>query len=425
LTQQNAKQWCVIKGNTLYCYASKSELTPNAVINLQNTQVAHAGPTAFSLWSKDGAQGCKFHTDDDTTKLAWLEAVLVAQGVQHTTTNRENKGRKLGLDDFEVLKVIGRGSFGKVLKVRMKGTNQVYAMKALRKDMLVKEGMVQNALDEKKILQTVHHPFIVKLFWAFQTETRLYLVLEFLPGGELFFHLKTESTFSEGRSRQYAAEIACALHHLHCQGIVYRDLKPENIVLDMRGHACLTDMGLAKAHAEQQTYTFCGTPEYIAPEMLSGTGPNKAVDWWALGILLYEMLVGIPPFYSDNINQMYLFIQSKKLKFPADFPADAKDLISRLLTRDPSKRLSDGKKILAHKYFAAVDFRKLLSGQFTPEFVPDLQGEDDQYFEEEFTQQCVAPTVCRKPRGPSALFQNFTFQTEEEHLKWAVEEYLG
>eukprot|EP00996_Jenningsia_fusiforme_P000595 NODE_1532_length_1500_cov_64.081323_g823_i1.p1 GENE.NODE_1532_length_1500_cov_64.081323_g823_i1~~NODE_1532_length_1500_cov_64.081323_g823_i1.p1 ORF type:complete len:304 (-),score=83.93 NODE_1532_length_1500_cov_64.081323_g823_i1:64-975(-) len=298
------------------------------------------------------------------------------------------------------------------MKVKFKGNGQIYAMKALRKDVLVAEGMVQNAKEEKTILQTVTHPFIVKLHFAFQTKDRLYLVLDLLPGGELFFHLKNEGSFPEPRTKQYAAEIASALDHLHGQGIIYRDLKPENIVLDIKGHACLTDMGLAKTKmgANQQTYTFCGTPEYIAPEILKGTGHNKGVDWWAFGILLFEMMAGLPPFYNENVNEMYELILNKPLEFPNTIGKDAQDLISQLLIRDVSKRLIDGEKILKHPFFSSINFDKLYKKELTPAFVPDLSGDEEKYVEDEFKEQSTKATVYRANTKGDESFQGFTFQ---------------
>eukprot|EP00996_Jenningsia_fusiforme_P007121 NODE_936_length_1807_cov_64.209329_g823_i0.p1 GENE.NODE_936_length_1807_cov_64.209329_g823_i0~~NODE_936_length_1807_cov_64.209329_g823_i0.p1 ORF type:complete len:297 (-),score=82.52 NODE_936_length_1807_cov_64.209329_g823_i0:392-1282(-) len=295
------------------------------------------------------------------------------------------------------------------MKVKFKGNGQIYAMKALRKDVLVAEGMVQNAKEEKTILQTVTHPFIVKLHFAFQTKDRLYLVLDLLPGGELFFHLKNEGSFPEPRTKQYAAEIASALDHLHGQGIIYRDLKPENIVLDIKGHACLTDMGLAKTKmgANQQTYTFCGTPEYIAPEILKGTGHNKGVDWWAFGILLFEMMAGLPPFYNENVNEMYELILNKPLEFPNTIGKDAQDLISQLLIRDVSKRLIDGEKILKHPFFSSINFDKLLKKELTPAFVPDLSGDAEKYVEDEFKEQSTKATVYRANQKGDESFQGF------------------
>eukprot|EP00994_Dinema_validum_P006151 NODE_441_length_1685_cov_329.606357_g322_i0.p1 GENE.NODE_441_length_1685_cov_329.606357_g322_i0~~NODE_441_length_1685_cov_329.606357_g322_i0.p1 ORF type:complete len:297 (+),score=76.79 NODE_441_length_1685_cov_329.606357_g322_i0:493-1383(+) len=295
------------------------------------------------------------------------------------------------------------------MKVKHKATGEIYAMKALRKDVLVQENMVQNAKDEKQILQDVTHPFVVKLHFAFQTKDRLYLVLDLLPGGELFFHLKNEGVFPEVRTRQYVGEISSALTHLHDLGIIYRDLKPENIVLDKGGHAMLTDMGLAKTKmaTNQQTYTFCGTPEYIAPEILKGTGHNKGVDWWAMGILTFEMFTGLPPFYCENINEMYEFILKKDLVFPPEIPPLACDLIKQLLVRDPQQRLTDGHAIKKHGWFGPIDWALLESKQMKPIFVPDLSGDTDKYVESEFKEQSTKNSIYQSTKANEATIEGF------------------
>lgn len=263
------------------------------------------------------------------------------------------------------------------MKVRKKDTKEIFAMKILAKDMLIKQNMVAYTKSEKNILQMVEHPFIVQLRYAFQTDSKLYLVLDFLSGGELFFHLSKEVKFSVDRARFYTAELVLAIGHLHSKDIIYRDLKPENVVLDSKGHVCLTDFGLAKKDitSSNQTHTFCGTPEYLAPEIIKGKGHGKPVDWWSLGILLYEMLVGLPPFYSENMNEMYELILKAPLKFPSFVPPDAQSLLRGLLERDETKRLgsgpSDAKEIMQHPFFASIDWEKLFKKEIDPPFVPE------------------------------------------------------
>ena len=206
----------------------------------------------------------------------------------------------LGIEDFAIEKVIGKGAFGRVYLVTRKDTGEVYAMKCLRKDLIEEKHQQAYAMSERRILGKVACPYIVQLKCAFQTLDKLYMVMEFVNGGELFVHLRKASHFSEPRARLYAAELLLALEHLHSQGIIYRDLKPENVLLDLEGHVKLTDFGLSKVLGRKQAFSFCGTPEYIAPEILLGKGYDYSVDFWSFGCLVYEMLSGVPPFYSRN-----------------------------------------------------------------------------------------------------------------------------
>jgi len=260
--------------------------------------------------------------------------------------------------------VIGKGSFGKVMQVRHKKTDKIYAMKVLRKEAIIARKQVAHTKAEKSILQKIQHPFIVRLHYAFQTKDKLYMILDYVNGGELFFHLKKEGRFSEERVRFYAAEIASAMSHLHSLSIIYRDLKPENILLNSEGHITITDFGLSKEiDLKEGTQTFCGTPEYLAPEVLKGLGHGKAVDWWSLGTLIYEMLTGLPPFYSQNINIMYQKILNGELRFPSFVSPDAQNLLEGFLTRDVEKRLGSGNdgsdNVKKHPWFKSINWEKL------------------------------------------------------------------
>jgi len=203
-------------------------------------------------------------------------------------------------EDFTIKKVVGRGSFGKVFMVERKSDGQIYAMKTLKKDFIIKTNQVSQTKTERDIMTLINHPFVVKLHFAFQTEDMLYFVTDFLNGGELFLHLCNEIRFTEDRARFYAAEMVLAISHLHENGIIYRDLKPENVLLDSSGHIKITDFGLSKMKSldnlDQMTNTFCGTPEYLAPEVIQARGHSYGVDWWSLGMLIYEMISGINPF---------------------------------------------------------------------------------------------------------------------------------
>lgn len=290
----------------------------------------------------------------------------------------ENRAGKLKIEDFELLKVVGKGSFGKVMQVRKKDTSRIYALKTIRKAHIISRSEVAHTLAERSVLAQINNPFIVPLKFTFQSPEKLYFVLAFVNGGELFHHLQKEQRFDVNRARFYTAELLCALECLHGFNVIYRDLKPENILLDYQGHIALCDFGLCKLDMkdEDRTNTFCGTPEYLAPELLMGKGYNKTVDWWTLGVLLYEMLTGLPPFYDENTNEMYRKILSEPLHFPsADIvPPAAKDLLSKLLNRNPEERLgaAGSAEIKAHPFFHAIDWRKLLQRKYEPTFKPSV-----------------------------------------------------
>lgn len=243
----------------------------------------------------------------------------------------------IALEDFQIERVLGKGAFGKVFLVTKKDNGQVYAMKALRKEMIEKRNQVIHTKTEREILGSIDCPFIVQLRFAFQTPDKLYMIMDFINGGELFFHLRRSTSFTEERARFYAAEILMALDYLHGLGIIYRDLKPENILLDSEGHVKLTDFGLSKQFfggESQKAFSFCGTPEYLAPEILKGTGHDKAVDFWSLGALIYEMLAGAPPFYSRNREQMFRNMLSKPVEMKPHFSPQACDILKCLLQVD-------------------------------------------------------------------------------------------
>ncbi|KAI1334425.1 Pkinase-domain-containing protein [Xylariaceae sp. FL0016] len=316
----------------------------------------------------------------------------------------ENRAGKLKIEDFELLKVVGKGSFGKVMQVRKKDTSRIYALKTIRKAHIISRSEVAHTLAERSVLAQINNPFIVPLKFTFQSPEKLYFVLAFVNGGELFHHLQKEQRFDVNRARFYTAELLCALECLHGFNVIYRDLKPENILLDYQGHIALCDFGLCKLDMkdEDRTNTFCGTPEYLAPELLMGQGYNKTVDWWTLGVLLYEMLTGLPPFYDENTNEMYRKILSEPLHFPgADVvPPAAKDLLSKLLNRKPEERLgaAGSAEIKAHPFFHAIDWRKLLQRKYEPTFKPSVADAlDTANFDPEFTSEAPQDSYVEGP----------------------------
>ncbi|VAI05953.1 unnamed protein product [Triticum turgidum subsp. durum] len=245
-------------------------------------------------------------------------------------TTKENEA--VGLDDFELLKLVGQGAFGKVYQVRRKCTSDIYAMKVMRKDKILEKNHAEYMKAERDILTKVDHPFVVQLRYSFQTKYRLYLVLDFVNGGHLFFQLYQQGLFREELARIYTAEIVSAVAHLHANGIMHRDLKPENILLDAHGHAMLTDFGLAKEFDENtRSNSMCGTVEYMAPEIVQGRGHDKAADWWSVGILLFEMLTGKPPFFGGNRDKIQQKIVKEKMKLPTYLSSEVHSLLKGYL----------------------------------------------------------------------------------------------
>ena len=301
----------------------------------------------------------------------------------------------------------------------------LYAMKTLRKKELIKRNQLGHTRTERRILQEIRHPFLVHIIYAFQTSDKLYMVLEYMPGGELFHWLKKKRKFSEEGTRLYAAEMGLALGHLHSENIIYRDLKPENILLDLEGHIRITDFGLSKegvttADGSGGTKTFCGTPEYLAPEILENKPHGKAVDWWSYGTLLYELMCGLPPFYDQNMQRMYHKIQSAPLRFPAFLAPETKQFLSGLLTRGVLSRMGstrDFDEMRDHAYFARYSWSKVENKEYSPEIVPknisSQSAENASHFDAEFTQQqaidSVVHTTLRESEASQAQFEGFTY----------------
>eukprot|EP00928_Gymnodinium_smaydae_P057456 TRINITY_DN40697_c0_g1_i1.p1 TRINITY_DN40697_c0_g1~~TRINITY_DN40697_c0_g1_i1.p1 ORF type:complete len:362 (-),score=69.33 TRINITY_DN40697_c0_g1_i1:134-1135(-) len=319
------------------------------------------------------------------------------------------------LDDFNLVKVIGKGSYGKVMLVQHARNRQVFAMKMLRKENVVKRNQVEHTRAERSVLETCQHPFIVQLMYAFQTPTKLYFVLEYCPGGELFFHLSRNGRFSEGRSRFYTSELLLAIGYLHSLNIIYRDLKPENILLDGDGHAKLTDFGLSKEGVDDNfsAKSMCGTPEYLAPEILDRRGHGKAVDWYSLGALTFEMLTGLPPFYTKDRDKLFDRIRRAELSYPNYVTPLAVELLKAMLLRDPNRRLGgtgDAAEVQAHPFFSSVDFNALYNKQILPPFKPSVTNPlEAKYVDKEFLDLPVANSEAGAHVQEQAHFQGFTY----------------
>ncbi|PKS06496.1 hypothetical protein jhhlp_007244 [Lomentospora prolificans] len=379
------------------------------------------------------------HADTDAENAPTGEVYVEA-------SYQKSERKHLGPEDFQILRLIGRGTFGQVYQVRKKDTERIYAMKVLSKKVIVQKKEVAHTVGERNILvrtATSDSPFIVGLKFSFQTPSDLYLVTDYMSGGELFWHLQKEGRFDEKRAKFYIAELILAIQHLHQNDIVYRDLKPENILLDANGHIALCDFGLSKANLTKNdtTNTFCGTTEYLAPEvLLDESGYTKMVDFWSLGVLVFEMCCGWSPFYADDTQQMYKNIAFGKVKFPQRaLSQDGKNFVKGLLNRNPRHRLGaidDAEELKRHPFFSDIDWDLLAKKLITPPFKPKLKSETDvSYFDPEFTNALDnsgslherAAALARgfatsTPLSPSvqANFQGFTYVDEsalEENMR--------
>ena len=315
-----------------------------------------------------------------------------------TKDDFQNSILKLSYSDFEHLKLLGRGSFGEVLLVRLKANKKLYAMKILDKNILKQRKQQIHTKTERDLMVKINCPFIVNIKSAFQDEFKLYIVSEFLQGGDLFFHLheKKNTVFPEEKAKFYVMELVIALDFLHKNNMVYRDLKPENILLDSQGHIKLTDFGLSKIFENEndKAFTVCGTPQYLAPEILLKKGYDKSVDWWSLGCVLYEMLYCRLPFKFKKGQKISLSIYKEEIPFDKKISEDAKDFISNLLIFEPNSRLGYGtngaENIKNHKFFKGINWNDVWDKKLEPPFVPKLKDEQDlKYFDSSFTDESI------------------------------------
>ena len=307
-----------------------------------------------------------------------------------------NTERKLGYDDFVPLKLLGTGSFGRVLLVRKKNNNKYYAMKILLKSYLKQTHQEENTRTERDLMVTINCPFVMDIKYAFQDEIHLYLVTEFMQGGDMFFHMHDKGLIKKERTKFYIIELVLAIEYLHSNNMIYRDLKPENILMDKYGHIKVTDFGLSKIldDMNDKVFTLCGTPQYMAPEVIRKRGYDKGVDWWSLGCIFYEMLTGAMPFYIPRNQKLSPRLYQTPIKFPKNMTIEEIDLISKLLAVDPKQRIGNGsndaKDIKAQPYFKGVDWDKYYRQEIKPPFIPKLKNETDlKYFDKAFTEESI------------------------------------
>ena len=288
------------------------------------------------------------------------------------TKNRkkDDENNEVNFNSFEILEQIGSGSFGKVFRVRMKKTKEIYAMKVLSKSYLIKKKLLRYAITECNILKESDCPFILKLHYSFQTPENLYMILDYCSIGDFSYQIQVD-LLEEDEAKFYIAELILAIEYLHQRNIIYRDLKPENILIDSDGHIKLADFGLAKENITNDTpnKTFCGSPQYLSPEMLTKEGTTKASDIYGIGVILYEMVTGNPPFFTQDQDLMYQNIIENKLVFHEYFSEEFKDLLSKLLDKDPKKRIginNDKTDLKSHKFFEDINWEDLAMKKISP-----------------------------------------------------------
>uniref|UniRef100_A0A6Q2XEW1 protein kinase C n=1 Tax=Esox lucius TaxID=8010 RepID=A0A6Q2XEW1_ESOLU len=326
------------------------------------------------------------------------------------------------IQDFKCVAVLGRGHFGKVLLAEYRSTGEMFAIKALKKGDIVARDEVDSLMCEKRIFETVNsvrHPFLVNLFACFQTQEHVCFVMEYAAGGDLMMHIHAD-VFSEPRAIFYAACVVLGLQFLHENKIVYRDLKLDNLLLDTEGYVKIADFGLCKEGMgfRDRTSTFCGTPEFLAPEVLTETSYTRAVDWWGLGVLIFEMLVGESPFPGDDEEEVFDSIVNDEVRYPRFLSTEAISIMRRLLRRSPERRLGagerDAEEVKRHLFFRNMDWNGLLAKKVKPPFVPTIQDSNDvSNFDDEFTSEAPILTPPREPRALSGeeqdMFSDFDY----------------
>ena len=394
------KRYCEIKNEILYVSKTEKD-SPELQIPLTNKTKVEVidtkNPPRFIITTPENEQ-FMFANSDKNIFNQWVMIVVGA------TFNQ----LELDMNVFKVISVLGRGFYGKVMLCQRLDNNELYAIKTIHKERLIQYNKVHTAYAERNILVRVHHPFIVSLKFTFQSPTKLYYGLEYAPGGELYFHLQRRGTFPKKDVCLYMAEIALALDYLHQHNIIYRDIKPENILLDEKGHIKITDFGLSKELESDTTKTFCGTPDYIAPEVVLRKSYGPAVDWWSLGVLGYEMLFGYTPFANENKRVLMMMISTCRVTFPRNAQPDAVSLLSGLLNKDPKERFGM-EQIRNHPFFGGLNFDDVLQKKVNPSFVPVLFKKTDPInFSAEFTHENPVDSI-GTPLSISKDFDGFSY----------------
>ncbi|CCE79608.1 Piso0_001685 [Millerozyma farinosa CBS 7064] len=348
----------------------------------------------------------------------------VSQAKQQSPHRHKRKRRKVGLDDFQFLAVLGKGNFGKVMLAKSRHTEKLCAIKVLKKDIIVESDESESVRSEKRVFLAANkgmHPFLLNLPCCFQTENRIYFVMEYIPGGDLMWHIQ-KSRFSARRAKFYACEVLLALKYFHEKGVVYRDLKLDNILLTTKGHIKIADYGLCKENMwyKNTTGTFCGTPEFMAPEIVTGKQYDRSVDWWAFGVLLFQMLLCQSPFKGDDEEEIFNAIENDEVRYPISMPRQTVLVLQALLTKDPSRRLGsserDALEIMEHPYFQDVNFDDVLQCNTQVPYLPEISSEHDySNFDQEFTSETprLTPVETVLTAEMQEQFRGFSYLSEE------------
>ncbi|XP_066532450.1 protein kinase C, eta, b isoform X2 [Hoplias malabaricus] len=408
----------------LHCKGCKM----NIHIRCEENVAPNCGVNSAELASKlaeIGLQAGRLSKRCSQTSLSSIKsqsASIKSEGIPELT---EEDCVKVGLEDFTFLQVLGKGSFGKVMLARMNSDEKVFAVKILKKDVILQDDDVESTMIEKRVLSLAHHhPYLTHLYYCFQTTDRLFFVMEFVNGGDLMFHIQKSRRFEETRAQFYAAEVTSALIFLHSKGIIYRDLKLDNVLLDKDGHCKLADFGMCKEGILNgvRTGTFCGTPDYIAPEIIQEEQYSVSVDWWAMGVLLYEMLSGHAPFEAETEDELFECILREEVIYSAWLSNEAEDILKGFLTKDPTIRLgcierTGGEKaVTSHPFFKEIDWEKLEKRELEPPFKPRIKSSEDvNNFDPDFTQEEPTLTPIEEALIPlnQADFKYFSYVAPE------------
>jgi serine/threonine protein kinase len=339
------------------------------------------------------------------------------------SANTPGTGRRIGLDHFNFLAVLGKGNFGKVMLAETKATKQLYAIKVLKKEFIIENDEVESTRSEKRVFLIANkdrHPFLLNLHACFQTETRVYFVSEYISGGDLMLHIQ-RGQFGTKRSQFYAAEVCLALKYFHENGVIYRDLKLDNILLTLDGHIKIADYGLCKEEMwyGSTTSTFCGTPEFMAPEILLDKKYGRAVDWWAFGVLIYQMLLQQSPFRGEDEDEIYDAILADEPLYPIHMPRDSVSILQKLLTREPELRLgsgpTDAQEIMSHAFFRNINWDDVYHKRIPAPFIPQItSATDTSNFDTEFTSvtPVLTPVQSVLSQAMQEEFRGFSYSAD-------------